>query len=82
MLIFQVVISVSISIGFKLLLIIPLVLDIIENAGVMTSLPSFLFKLLTAISKAAVPLETQHANFLLTSLESFSSKSNIFDPAE
>ena len=65
MLIFHVNISVSISTGFKSFLIIALVLDIIENAGVITSPPLSKSKLLTAISKAAVPLETQHAYFFV-----------------
>ena len=39
-------------------------------------------KLLTAISNAAVPLDTQQENFLLVNLANFFSKPRIFEPLD
>ena len=63
-------------------LIIDIALDIIVKLGIIIS--SFLFssKLFTAISRAAVPLETAQANFLLTNLASLFSNNLIFFPDE
>ena len=61
---------------------IAIALDIIVKLGIIIS--SFLFspRLFTAISKAAVPLDTAQAYFRLTNLDKFFSNKSMSDPAE
>ena len=63
---FQVLISESINTGLAKFLIIEFAVEIIVNVGIITSSFFFNSKLLTAISKAAVPLDTAQAYFLDT----------------
>ena len=56
--------------------------EIIENAGIITSDLAFKFNDLIAISSAAVPLETAIPYFLVLYLEKFFSKSLTNLPSE
>lgn len=57
--------SQSTNTGFKSFFITDKAVEIIEKLGIITSDPFFNFKDFTAISRAAVPLETLIANFLV-----------------
>ena len=73
-LIFQVDISMSTSTGFKSNLTTQSAVDIIENAGIITSSFGFRLRAFKATSSAAVPLETAIAYFLSLYFEKFFSK--------
>ena len=62
---FQVFKSTSTKIGLRLFLITQSAVEIIEKAGIITSLPFFKFSDFKAISRAAVPLLTEIAYFRL-----------------
>ena len=78
--IFQFFGSLSTNTGFKLFLTTAIAAEIILNVGIIISLFDFKFNVLIAISKAAVPLETETANFLFNSFEIFLSIFNISTP--
>ncbi|MCX6041184.1 MAG: hypothetical protein NTV69_08630 [Caldilinea sp.] len=63
-------------------LIIAFAVEIIENDGIKTSEFFFKFKDFTAISNAAVPLETVTPNFLLLKEEKFLSNNFTNFPSE
>ena len=64
-LMFQLSSSASTNTGFRLFLITHKAVEIIENVGIIISLPLFKFRDLIAISSAAVPLLTEIAYFFL-----------------
>ena len=69
--IFQVIGSQSTTTGFKPFLITAIKLETIVKFGIITSSPFFKSRLFTAISKAAVPLDTVDAYFFFYVLRKF-----------
>ena len=65
----------STKIGFRLHFTTHKAVEIIENAGIITSEPFLRLSDFKATSKAAVPLETAIPYFLKLNLENFFSKS-------
>ena len=79
---FQFCKSQSTKTGLAFCLITASAFDIIVKLGIITSSFFLIPRALMAISKAAVPLDTEIENFLLTNFEKFSSNFFTSGPSD